>query len=163
MVFSYLLCKNFQKHFFEKYVPRKLLIYKQIVWNFSAAFFYVVVFGYSFLFSVSDNEQGDNTTKFITRAPSIRFDAYIWDSITFITDFAYNEQESNGQTNVFRTWNASLRYRKDRDAKWEYSLRASNILDIDSNVSNGASDISVFSQETFIQPRFITFRMTYTL
>jgi hypothetical protein len=114
-------------------------------------------------YTVRDNVQGSNTTKFITRAPSIRFDAYIWDSLTFITDFAYTEQETQGQTEAFKTWNASLRYRKDRDAKWEYSLRASNILDIDSNISNGASNISVFSSETFIQPRFITLRLTYTL
>lgn len=114
-------------------------------------------------YTVTDNVQGDNTTKFITRAPSVRFDAYIWDSVTFITDFAYTEQETQGQTEAFKTWDASLRYRKNRDAKWEYSLRASNILDIDSNISNGASNISVFSSETFIQPRFITFRLTYTL
>ncbi|NRB60825.1 MAG: hypothetical protein HRU50_12915 [Winogradskyella sp.] len=61
------------------------------------------------------------------------------------------------------TRNASLRYRKDRDAKWVYSLRASNILDIDSNISNGAGNIFVRSSETFIQPRFITFRLTYSL
>jgi len=114
-------------------------------------------------YTVRDNEQGDNTTKFITRAPSVEFDAYIWDALTFVTEFTYNEQESDGQTQVFKTWDASLRYRKDRDAKWEYSLRASNILDIDSNISNGAGTISVFSSETFIQPRFITFRLTYTL
>ncbi len=114
-------------------------------------------------YKVSDNNQGANTTKFITRAPSIEFDAYIWDALTFVTDFAYNEQESNGQLQTFKTWNASLRYRKDRDAKWEYSLRASNILDIDSNISNGAGTISVFSSETFVQPRFVTFRLTYTL
>ncbi len=114
-------------------------------------------------YTVRDNEQGNNTTKFITRAPSIEFDAYIWDALTFVTEFTYNEQESDGQTQVFKTWDASLRYRKDRDAKWEYSLRASNILDIDSNISNGAGTISVFSSETFIQPRFITFRLTYTL
>lgn len=114
-------------------------------------------------YTVRDNEQGDNTTKFITRAPSVEFDAYIWDALSFVTEFIYNEQESDGQTQVFKTWDASLRYRKDRDAKWEYSLRASNILDIDSNISNGAGTISVFSSETFIQPRFITFRLTYTL
>lgn len=114
-------------------------------------------------YTVRDNEQGDNTTKFITRAPSVEFDAYIWDALSFVTEFTYNEQESDGQTQVFKTWDASLRYRKDRDAKWEYSLRASNILDIDSNISNGAGTISVFSSETFIQPRFITFRLTYTL
>ena len=114
-------------------------------------------------FTERDNDQGNNTTKFITRAPSIEFDAYIWDALSFVTEFTYNEQESAGQTEVFKTWDASLRYRKDRDAKWEYSLRASNLLDIDSNISNGAGTISVFSSETFVQPRFITFRLTYTL
>ncbi|MDY2585759.1 TonB-dependent receptor [Winogradskyella aquimaris] len=114
-------------------------------------------------FSETNNDQGNNITKFITRAPSIEFDAYIWDALTFVTEFTYNEQENNGQTQVFKTWDASLRYRKDRDAKWEYSLRASNILDIDSNISNGAGNISVFNSETFIQPRFITLRLTYTL
>ncbi len=114
-------------------------------------------------YTVRDNDQGANSTKFITRAPSIEFDAYIWDALTFVTDFTYNEQESNGRTDAFKTWDASLRYRKDRDAKWEYSLRASNLLNIDSNISNGAGNISVFSSETFVQPRFVTFRLTYTL
>ncbi|WP_299124997.1 TonB-dependent receptor [uncultured Winogradskyella sp.] len=114
-------------------------------------------------YTVRNNDQGTNTNKFITRAPSIEFDAYIWNSVTFITDFTYTEQENAGEVEDFKTWNASLRYRKDRDAKWEYSLRASNLLDIDSNISNGAGNISVFSSETFIQPRFITFRLTYTL
>ena len=114
-------------------------------------------------YTIRNNDQGANSNKFITRAPSIEFDAYIWDALTFVTDFTYTEQENDGQVEDFRTWNASLRYRKNRDAKWEYSLRASNILDIDSNISNGAGNISVFSSETFIQPRFITFRFTYTL
>ena len=113
--------------------------------------------------TVRDNDQGANSTRFITRTPSIRFDAYIWNSVTFITDFRYSEQDNGEQIESFKTWDASLRYRKNRDAKWEYSLRASNILDIDSNISNNASNISVFSSETFIQPRFITFRLTYTL
>ena len=114
-------------------------------------------------YTVTTNDQGSNSTKFVTRAPSVEFDAYIWDAVTFITDFTYNEQESNGRLDTFKTWNASLRYRKGRDAKWEYSLRASNLLNIDSNISNGAGNISVFSSETFIQPRFVTFRLTYTL
>lgn len=118
---------------------------------------------FRYAYTVRDNDQGTNTTKFITRAPSVEFDAYIFDALTFVTDFTYNEQDSNGQKQTFKTWNASFRYRKDIDAKWEYSLQASNILDIDSNISNGAGSISVFSSETFIQPRFITFRLTYSL
>jgi hypothetical protein len=115
-------------------------------------------------YTVTTNNQGANSTEFITNAPSIEFDAYIWDALTVRSDFSYTEQDSgNGDPQSFKTWNASLRYRKDRDAKWEYSLRASNILDIDSNVSNGANNISVFGSRTFIQPRFVTLRLTYTL
>ena len=114
--------------------------------------------------TITDNNQGGNKTQFITNAPSIDFDAYIWKAVTFRTDFTYNNQtREDGPSQSFQTWNASLAYRKDRDAKWEYEVRASNLLDIDSRVSNGASNISVFSTETFIQPRFVTFRVIYTL
>ncbi|WP_299114401.1 TonB-dependent receptor [uncultured Winogradskyella sp.] len=114
-------------------------------------------------YTINNNDQGSNSTKFITHAPSVRFDAYIWDAVTFITDFTFTEQNNDGNKESFKTWDASLRYRKNRDAKWEYSLIASNLLDIDSNISNGAGNISVFSSETFVQPRFVTFRLTYTL
>jgi hypothetical protein len=114
-------------------------------------------------YTVRNNDQGTNSTRFVTRNPSIEFDAYIWKALTFVTEFSYLEQDNGTQKDAFRTWNASLRYRKDRDAKWEYQLRATNLLNIDSNISNGANNISVFSSETFIQPRFITVRLTYTL
>ena len=118
---------------------------------------------FRYAYTISDRDQGDNTVRFITQSPSIRFDTYIWDSVTFITDFTFTEQDNEGDKQSFKTWDASLRYRKDRDAKWEFSLRASNILNIDSNITNGAGNISVYTNETFVQPRFITFRATYNL
>ncbi|WP_179316137.1 TonB-dependent receptor [Winogradskyella undariae] len=119
----------------------------------------------SYRYSVSDTKQGaDNDTQFITSAPSIDFDAYMWKSLTLRTDYSYTSQSSNvSDTQSYQTWNASLAYRKDQDAKWEYELKATNLLNIDSEVSNGSSNISVYSSETFILPRFITFRLTYTL
>ncbi|MFD1017466.1 carboxypeptidase regulatory-like domain-containing protein [Winogradskyella rapida] len=116
-------------------------------------------------FSISDTKQGeDNDTQFITNAPSVEFDAYIWKALTFRTDYSYTSQSSNvGDTQSYQTWNASLAYRKNDDAKWEYQLQATNLLNIDSEVNNGSSNISVYSSETFILPRFITFRLTYTL
>ncbi|MDO7581089.1 MAG: hypothetical protein MUQ91_01515, partial [Flavobacteriaceae bacterium] len=69
----------------------------------------------------------------------------------------------NGESQSFQNWNASLAYRKDADAKWEYEIRASNLLNIDAQVRNSANNISVFTSETFIQPRFITFRFIYSL
>ena len=115
-------------------------------------------------YSVSDTKQGDNDTQFTTNAPSVEFDAYIWKALTFRTDYSYTSQSSNvSDTQSYQTWNGSLAYRKDQDAKWEYQLRATNLLNIDSEVNNGSNNISVYSSETFILPRLITFRLTYTL
>jgi hypothetical protein len=115
-------------------------------------------------YSVTDNQQGGRDTQFVTNATTFDFDAYIWKKITFRTDYTYTNQDlGNGQSQSFETWNASLSYRKDRDAKWEYEIKATNLLDIDAQVRNSANNISVFSSETFIQPRFITFRFIYTL
>lgn len=118
----------------------------------------------SYRYSVTNNNQGSRETTFITNAPSIDFDAYIWKAVTLRSDYSYTNQDSgNGVSQSFQNWNASLAYRKDRDAKWEYELRATNILDIDSQVRNSANNIAVFSSETFIQPRFLTFKIIYTL
>jgi hypothetical protein len=118
----------------------------------------------SYNYRVSTNNQGTSKTTFYTKAPSIDFDAYIWDSVTFRTDYTYTRQTlKGGDSDSFQTLNASLAYRKDRDAKWEYEIRASNLLNIDSKLNNSANNLFVSTSETFIQPRFITFRLRYEL
>nr|WP_321225400.1 TonB-dependent receptor [uncultured Psychroserpens sp.] len=115
-------------------------------------------------YTVTENNQGASSTTFIVNAPSIEFDAYILKAFTFRTDFTYQNQDDGIRpAQSFKTWDASLAYRKDRDAKWEFEVKASNLLNIDSNVNNGANNISVFSSETFILPRFVTFRVIYSL
>ncbi|SFD28779.1 TonB-dependent receptor [Algibacter pectinivorans] len=115
-------------------------------------------------YSVSNNDQGSSSTKFVTKAPSINFDAYIWKSVTFETDFTYSNQDDGvNPSQSFKTWDASLAYRKNEGSKWEYVLKATNLLDIDSRVRNSATNLSVFSSETFIQPRFVTLRIRYEL
>lgn len=115
-------------------------------------------------YSVTNNNQGGGETRFVTNAPSVELDAYIWKAVTFRTNYTYTNQDlGNGDSQSFQTWDATLSYRKDRDSKWEYEIRATNILDIDSQVRNRANNVSVFISETFIQPRFITFRLVYSL
>ncbi|MDB9912259.1 carboxypeptidase-like regulatory domain-containing protein [Flavobacteriaceae bacterium] len=114
--------------------------------------------------TIAQNDQGTSSTTFITNAPSIEFDAYIKKAFTLRSDFTYNRLSDDvEEINSFQTWNASLSYRKDKDARFEYEVRATNILGIDSQVQNSASNISVFTSETFIQPRFVTFRLVYSL
>lgn len=115
-------------------------------------------------FRISENNQGPNKTTFYTNAPSIDFDAYIWQSVTLKSDYTYTHQRlQNGNSDSFQTWNASLAYRKNRDAKWEYELVATNLLDADSRISNTATNLFVSESRTYIQPRFITFRLRYEI
>ena len=115
-------------------------------------------------YSISDNNQGSNAIKFVTNAPSINFDAYIFKKFTFETDFTYSNQDDGiNPSQSFKTWDASLSFRKNEDSKWEYELKATNLLDIDSRIQNSANNISVLNSETFIQPRFVTFRLRYEL
>jgi len=115
-------------------------------------------------YTVSTNNQGPNETTFYTSAPSIDFDAYIWKSVTLRTDYTYTNQSlRGGNSDNFQTWNASISYRKNRDTKWEFEVVATNLLDIDSKVSNTATNLFVSESRIFIQPRFITFRLRYEL
>jgi hypothetical protein len=115
-------------------------------------------------YSVADNIQGDRKTQFVTNSPSIDVDAYIWKRVTLRTIYRYtNQSQGNGDSQSFQTWNATLSYRKDRDSKWEYEIKATNLLNIESQVRNSANNIAVFNSETFIQPRFVTVRFVYTL
>ena len=115
-------------------------------------------------YTVSTNKQGPNETTFYTSAPSIDFDAYIWKSVTLKTDYTYTTQSlRGGNSDTFQTWNASISYRKNRDNKWEYEVVATNLLNIDSKVSNNATNLFVSESRIFIQPRFITFRLRYEI
>lgn len=115
-------------------------------------------------YTVADNDQGATRTKFFTNAPSIEFDAYIWEKFTFKTNYSYTRfSNQDVKLNDFEFWDASLSYRKNRDAKWEYQLKATNLLDTRSQVNSGSGNISVSATEYFIQPRFISLRFIYSL
>ena len=115
-------------------------------------------------YSITNNFQGDRQTKFITKSPSARFDAYILKKITIKSDYSYTLQKQvGGDSQSFQIWNASISYRKDKDSKWEYEAKGTNLLNIGSQVRNSANNISVFNASTFIQPRFITLRAVYKL
>lgn len=118
----------------------------------------------SYRYGISDTDQGNSRDKFYTNAPSIEFDALIWNAFTFRTDYSYNSlSDKNGVLNSFEFWNASLSYRKNQDAKLEYQVRATNLLDTKSQAQSSNSAFSVSATEYFIQPRFVTFRLIYSL
>lgn len=118
----------------------------------------------SYRYSIQDNNLGENSTKFFTKSPTVELDALFLKSFTFRTDYSYNDfSDEKGTINTFEFWNASLSYRKDEDAKFEYEIKATNLLDTRAQSQSSAGTVSVSATEYFIQPRFITFRVRYEL
>ncbi|WP_299547068.1 TonB-dependent receptor [Seonamhaeicola sp.] len=121
-------------------------------------------FEISYRHTIQDNDQGSNRTKFFTKAPSVEFDALIFKKFTFKTDYSYNNFSDEDRTiNDFEFWNASLSYRKDQDSKWEFEVKATNLLDTQAQNRSNTGNVSVSAVEYFIQPRFVTFRLRYEL
>lgn len=119
---------------------------------------------YALNFNDQNNSSRDSTIKTKTHAPSINFDAYIWNSLTVRSDFTFNEVRQDGALqNSFKIWNAKLAYRKGKDAKWEYEIEGSNLLATGSRTTVSQNNISFNINETFILPRFISFRVRYQL
>jgi len=115
-------------------------------------------------YSITNNVQGSRETKFITKVPSLEFDAFIVEKFTFKTNYSLTTQDQvDGESESFQIWEATLSYRKNKDAKWEYEFKGTNLLNVNSQVRNNANNISVFNSVTFIQPRFLTFRVVYQL
>ncbi|MCL7764423.1 TonB-dependent receptor family protein [Polaribacter sp. Z014] len=123
-----------------------------------------VSLGYKLSFSDQDNSAREAVVKGITNAPSISFDAYVWNSLTIRSDFSYNEVKQDGVVaNSFKSLDASFSYRKGKDAKWEYELVGSNLLASGSRASVNTTNIAFTINETFILPRFVSLRVKYQL
>ena len=114
-------------------------------------------------YSIANNDLGTTIARFYTKAPSIDFDAYIWKSVTLRTNYSLNRFSNEDRVlNEFDFWDASIAYKKE-DSKWEFEVKATNLLDTGSQVSSNTSNISVSTTEYFIQPRFVTLRLRYEL
>lgn len=121
-------------------------------------------FTLGYRYSIQDSDQGSRRTKFYTQSPSLEVDALILKKFTLRSDFAYNNFSNADRTlNEYKFWNASLSYRKDKDAKLEYELKATNLFNTTSQSQSSTSNISVSATEYFIQPRYLTFRVIYSL
>lgn len=116
-------------------------------------------------YTIQDNSLGQGgNSKFYTKAPSVEMDALIFKAFTLRSDYTYNNFSNQDNTlNTYEFWNASLAYRKDRDAKFEYEIKATNLLDTRVQNQSSAGAVSVSATEYYIQPRFVSFRLRYEL
>ena len=115
-------------------------------------------------YSISETNIGSLETKYFTESPFVELDALILKSFTFRSNYSTTKfKDQNAILNNYKFFDASLSYRADQDSKWEFEIRATNLLDTKSQSQSNVSNISVSTTEYFIQPRFITLRLIYTL
>ena len=115
-------------------------------------------------YSVSETNIGSLETKYFTESPFVELDALILKSFTFRTNYSTTKfKDQNTVLNNYKFFDASLSYRTDKESKWEFEIKATNLLDTKSQSQSSVSNISVSTSEYFIQPRFITLRLIYTL
>ena len=116
----------------------------------------------NYRYSISNNPSANTT--YYTKTPSIELDAFFWKSFTFLTDFSFTNFSDKQKTlREYKFWNTSLSYRKNNDSKWEYELKATNLLGTRSQNNTSSNDFMISAVEYYIQPRFVTFRLKYNL
>tara|TARA_R110002050_G_scaffold184989_3_gene318790 strand:- start:20964 stop:23675 length:2712 start_codon:yes stop_codon:yes gene_type:complete len=115
-------------------------------------------------YTIQDNNQGNSDTKYFTKSPSVEFDALIFKSFTLKSDYSYNNFSDEDKTiNSYEFLNASLAYKKDKDSKLEYEIKATNLFNTKAQNNTSTSAVSVSATEYFIQPLFVSFRLRYEL
>lgn len=120
------------------------------------------ILGYTL--DLQNNVFAGNENNFATHSPFFEMQYALKDQLTFKTDFKYNVfRNKESVINKFAFWNAELLYRKNQDARLEYSVKATNILSTDEQVLSFGGNTVVSTVTYRILPRFITFGLTYTI
>jgi hypothetical protein len=114
------------------------------------------------IYSIRRNDYQGNT--FFTESPTARIDYYFLNAFSFVTEYEYNSYYNNGRTvkNKFDFLSASLVYQK-KDAKMEYKLAATNLLNTTSLNDDSFSQFSTRTSQYVVQPRFLIVSMKYNL
>ncbi|MFY7671283.1 carboxypeptidase-like regulatory domain-containing protein [Tenacibaculum sp. MEBiC06402] len=113
--------------------------------------------------SINKYDQGGVINTFTTHSPFINFDAFITDDLVFNTSYTYNNFRNQSRTlNDYSFWDADLTYQKG-DSKWEYKIKATNLLNTKSLNQDDSNVIFNSSSVYIVQPRFVTFNITYNL
>lgn len=117
-----------------------------------------VEFGYNY----SINEY--NGTIFYTDRPSVKLDYYFLKAFSFVSEYEFYNYRNNTRTvqNEYDFLSASLIYQK-KNAKMEYKISATNILNTTSLNDDNFSQFSTRTSQYAVQPRYVIFSMKYNI
>lgn len=105
-----------------------------------------------------------NGTSYFTSTPSVKVDYYFLNAFSFVSQYEYYNYRNNTGTvkNQYDFLSASLIYQK-KNAKMEYKLSATNILNTTSLNDNSFSQVSINTSQYTVQPRYVIFSLKYNL
>lgn len=119
--------------------------------------------GYRRVITQSDN--GVSRT-FFTDRPFANLEWAFGKGFTLTADWEYFNYDDNDDTtdidNTYQFLEAALFYQKP-DSKWEFSVKATNLFDVDVISQNNVNDILISNTEYFVQPRIVMFSTKYNL
>lgn len=119
--------------------------------------------GYNRLITASDN--GVSRT-FFTDRPFANFEWAIGKGFSVTADWEYfNYDDDDDATNIdnnYQFLEAAVFYQKP-DSKWEFSIEATNLFNVDVISQNSVNDIAISNTEFFVQPRIVMLTTRYNL
>ena len=103
-------------------------------------------------------------TTFKTQQPFAKLDYFFLDAFSFNADYDYYQYTNSSGTvnNTYDFLNTSLSYRK-KDAKMEYRVGVTNLLDTKSLNDDSFNQTSFRTSEYLVQPRYVVFSLKYNL
>lgn len=108
------------------------------------------------------SSQIENT--FYTDNPFVEVQARFLESFIFEADYRYNfyKNKEGTTSSEYDFLNANLTYQKE-NSKWEFKIRALNLLNTTSIRQDAFSDNLISTSEYFVRPRYITLGVKYDL
>jgi len=118
--------------------------------------------GYNY--SANNYDNGGITSTFYTDRPFVKVDAAFLKGFIFTADYSYYHYRAKDNTtdNEYDFLNATLSYQK-KDSKWEYSLKATNLLNTKSLNQDSFNELYNTTSQYFVQPRYVMFMIKYDL
>ncbi len=113
--------------------------------------------------NVDRYNQVDRISKFYTHQPFIKLKARFLKSFLFNVDYThYTYTDEERVLNRYGFLNTNLSYQK-KDAKYEYTLKVTNLLNNTSINSNSSNAWNTSTTWFYVQPRYIILSATYHL
>jgi hypothetical protein len=103
-------------------------------------------------------------TVFKTEQPFVKLDYFFLKAFSFTADYNnYNYSNSQGTiNNKYEFLNSSFSYRK-KEAKMEYTLAATNLLNTKTINDDTFNQTGYRSSQYLVQPRYVVFSLKYNL